>query len=445
MTNETIYPAGAGRYAGASSVKGDGSGYVDFWELLEEVRDNVSRNYTGLLSDGSDDELLRSVIERSVSDCQKGVRGFSRDELCLRLFNEMARYSILTPFLESDDVEEINVNGWDDVAVTFRDGRVIKSPEHFRSPGHAEDIVRRLLQNSGMVLDGASPMAQGHLPGNNRVTALRYPLIDADRGVAVSVRILHNTQIGLDRIVSGGTATAEMVAFLRLLCRYGVSFVIAGATSSGKTTLLGAILGDMPDGKRIFTIESGARELSLVRRDGSGRVSNNVVHTISRPSENERQDVAQEDLVVASLRFNPDIVCVGEMRDVECYAAVEAALTGHTVVSTVHSGPGEAAHTRIALLCQKKFGIDFNISMLQAAEAFPVVVYCGRHEDNRRRVMDITECVADYGNSRRVYRTLYKYVDGAFTSPFPASPDLLARLKEHGAPESALREFRFLR
>ena len=417
--------------------------YIDFWELLETVRDKISRNYTGLLSDGSDDELLRSVIAGCVSDCGKSVRGLSGRECCERLFNEMARYSVLTPFLESDDIEEINVNGWDDVALTFRDGTVVKSPEVFRSPGHAEDIVRRLLQNSGMVLDGASPMAQGHLPGNNRVTALKYPLIDADRGVAVSIRILHNTQIGLDSIISGGTATAEMVAFLRLLCRYGVSFVISGATSSGKTTLLNAILGDMPDGKRIFTIESGARELSLVRRDGSGRVTNNVVHTISRPSENDRQDIAQEDLVVASLRFNPDIVCVGEMRDVECYAAVEAALTGHTVLSTVHSGPGEAAHTRIALLCQKKFSIDFSISMLQAAEAFPVVVYCGRHEDNKRRVMDITECVADYGSAKRFYRTLYKFDGGRFVSPSPASASLRARLREHGAPESALKEFRF--
>jgi len=439
MMNDVRFGGAAGRAPGGDA----GDGYVDFWELLETVREMITKNYTGLLSDGVDDAYLMSVIERCVGDSGKGVHGVSKSELCRKLFNEMARYSVLTPYLESDDIEEINVNGWDDIAITFRDGQLIKAPEAFRSPSHAEDVVRRLLSNSGMVLDGASPMAQGHLPGNNRITALKYPLIDADRGVAVSIRMLHNTNIGLDKIISGGTATAEMISFLRLLCRYGVSFVISGATSSGKTTLLGAILGDMPDGKRIFTIESGAREISLVRRDGSGRVTNNVVHTISRPSENDRQDIAQEDLVVASLRFNPDIVCVGEMRDIECYAAVEAALTGHTVISTVHSGPGEAAHTRIALLCQKKFSIDFNISMLQAAEAFPVVVYCGRHEDNKRRIMEITECVADYGSMKRVYRTLYKYEKGAFSASSPASTALLNRLREHGAPERALSEFRF--
>ena len=47
--------------------------------------------------------------------------------------------------------------------------------------------------------------------------------------------------------------------------------------------------------------------------------------------------------MVASLRFNPDVIAVGEMRDIECYSAVEASLTGHTVVSTVHAGAGDSA------------------------------------------------------------------------------------------------------
>lgn len=153
--------------------------------------------------------------------------------------------------------------------------------------------------------------------------------------------------------------------------------------------------------------------------------------------------------MVASLRFNPDIVCVGEMRDTECYAAVEAAMTGHTVVSTVHSGSGEAAHMRIALLCQKKFPIDFHVSMMQAGQAFPVVVYCGRLEDNTRRVMDISECSVEYADGRRQYRSLYGFSPdsvpggGRFTVGAPASARLRKVLREHGAPESVLSQFLF--
>ena len=72
-----------------------------------------------------------------------------------------------------------------------------------------------------------------------------------------------------------------------------------GKSGCGKTTLLNALLSTIPDNKRIFTIESGSRELSLVRYE-NGEVINNVVHTLSRPSENPSYDITQEDLVVAA-------------------------------------------------------------------------------------------------------------------------------------------------
>ena len=152
-----------------------------------------------------------------------------------------------------------------------------------------------------------------------------------------------------------------MVSFLEMCIRYGVSLVVAGRTSSGKTTLLNALLSSIPDEKRIYSIESGARELFLVRRNRIGEVKNNVVHTLSRPSEN---------LVVAALRFDPDIVVVGEIRDAEANSAVEASLTGHTVVTTVHSGPAEAAHGRISLLCQRRFQLGMEVSLAQSRQAF---------------------------------------------------------------------------
>ena len=145
----------------------------------------------------------------------------------------------------------------------------------------------------------------------------------ADRGISVSIRLLHPSKVNREQIVTGNTCTQKMMDFLCMCLRYGISFVVAGATSSGKTTLLNALLTSVPNNKRIFTIESGSRELSLVSVK-KGKVVNNVVHTLSRPSDNPSYDISQEDLVVASLRFNPDIVVVGEMRDTEAYSAVDS-------------------------------------------------------------------------------------------------------------------------
>ena len=428
------------------------SNEIDFVSLLHKTQGYISQNYAAALADSSKYGQLRSYIEKYLHDTGYTVKDYSFRDLADRLYCEMAEYSIITQYLGRDEIEEININGWDDIAITYTDGRIEKAKEHFFSPQHAVDIVKRLLHHSGMIIDNATPMSQGHLPGNTRITALKEPLVDDDRGISVSIRLLHPSRVDMVQIVKGGNATKKMIDFLCMCLRYGVSFVVAGATSSGKTTLLNALLTSIPDNKRIFTIESGSRELSLVKVK-DGKAVNNVVHTLSRPSDNPTYDITQEDLVVASLRFNPDIVVVGEMRDTEAYSAVEASLTGHTVVSTVHASAADAAHMRLALLCQKRFPINFQTSLMQAGQAFPLVVYAHKLEDNSRKIMDISECVI-LPNGEREYHTLFRYhitknelkrgkykIEGYFEQPEIMSDNLKKKLLQFGVPQNTLEQF----
>ena len=420
----------------------------DFWHLLKLTQEHITENYAAVLTDKEKLSQLKPYIK----DYLRGMGFDNLDELTDRLYREMAEYSILTPYLGSTELEEININAWNDVALTYTDGRIEKLAEGFHSPSHAVDIVKRLLQSSGMIIDNSTPISQGHLPGNQRITALKEPIVDEGRGVSVSIRLLHPQRITRQKLIQSGFATSEMIDFLCMCVRYGASLITVGATSTGKTTLLNCLLSTIPDNKRVFTIESGSRELSLVR-ERDGKIVNNVVHSLSRPSENNTFDINQEKLVVSSLRFNPDIVVVGEIRDIEAHSAVEASLTGHTVVSSVHAGDCKQAHLRIALLCQKKFPIDFNTSLVQAAQAFPVVVFCHKLEDNSRKIMEIAEAEIT-PSGERVYRTLYNYkitqntyndgkfaIKGYFNKPSKMSNSLKQRLIQYGVPQDNLRRF----
>lgn len=426
---------------------------IELSSLVPLCQSFIARNYSAAIIDKSKTEELKAYIGKYLYDTNYSVVGFDTKELVERLFEEMAEYSILTKHLADPDIEEININGWDDVALTHLDGRIEKAKEHFFSPTHAIDIVKKLLQHSGMIIDNAAPIAQGHLPNNTRVTALKEPIVDSDRGIAVSIRMLHPQRVDRESLLRTESITEEMLYFLEVCLRYGVSFVVAGRTSSGKTTLLNSLLGSIPDGKRIYTIESGARELSLIKRDENGKVVNNVVHTLSRPSDKEAYDISQEDLVMAALRFDPDIICVGEMRDAEAHSAVEASSTDHTVVTTVHGGGGRYAHRRIAFLSQRRFPIDMKISMQQAALAFPVVVFAHKLEDNSRKVMDISECVV-HDDGELEYRTLYRYqinsneykdgrfhIIGEFIKENSPSDYLCTKLLRGGIPQEVLHKF----
>ena len=426
---------------------------IELYDLLAKTQEYIAKYYATALTDEQKHDQLKAYIEKYILDGGFLVHGFTEEELIDRLYSEMVEYSILTPFLVSPDIDEININAWDDITLTYSDGRMEKLEEHFRSPQHAVDIVKRLLHHSGMIIDNATPIAQGHLPGNTRITAIKSPVVDEEAGISVSIRLLHPQRVDRKHIIGGGMATEEMIAFLEMCIRYGVSVVIAGRTSSGKTTLMNALLSSIPDDKRIYTIESGARELFLVKKNRFGDTLNNVVHTLSRPSENSAYNISQEDLVVAALRFDPDVVVVGEIRDAEANSAVEASLTGHTVVTTVHSGPAESAHGRISLLCQRRFQLGMAVSLSQSRQAFPVVVFAHKCEDNSRKVMDITECEVT-PDGKTCYRCLYRYnireniyengkfhITGEFKKVNSPSPYLQNLLTRSGVPQEVLSHF----
>lgn len=426
---------------------------IELYDLLAKTQEYIAKYYATALTDEQKHDQLKAYIEKYILDGGFLVHGFTEEELIDRLYAEMVEYSILTPFLVSPDIDEININAWDDITLTYSDGRMEKLEEHFRSPQQAVDIVKRLLHHSGMIIDNATPIAQGHLPGNTRITAIKSPVVDEEAGISVSIRLLHPQRVDRKHIIEGGMATEEMIAFLEMCIRYGVSVVIAGRTSSGKTTLMNALLSSIPDDKRIYTIESGARELFLVKKNRFGDTLNNVVHTLSRPSENSAYNISQEDLVVAALRFDPDVIVVGEIRDAEANSAVEASLTGHTVVTTVHSGPAESAHGRISLLCQRRFQLGMAVSLSQSRQAFPVVVFAHKCEDNSRKVMDITECEVT-PDGKTCYRCLYRYnireniyengkfhIQGEFEKVNSPSPYLQNLLTRSGIPQEVLSHF----
>ena len=291
----------------------------------------------------------------------------------------------------------------------------------------------------------------GHLSKNIRIAVLKSPIVDEDVEVSASIRIVNANNLGKEDFIKNETATEEMLDFASTLVNYNISMCIAGGTGSGKTTLTDWILETL-ENKRIFTIESGSREFDLVKRDKNGKIKNSVIHTITRPSENDNLSIEQEDLLAVSLRFHPDVICVGEMRDKEAFSAQEAARTGHTVITTVHSNDCRSTYKRIVSLCKKGTDIDNQTLMEFVTEAFPIVIYAKQLEDKKRKITEIMECIVDEkGNVS--YNTLFRYkvtenrrerdkviIDGYFEKVNNISENMKERLLQNGMPYNELEK-----
>ena len=104
----------------------------EFLNLLQGTQWHISAVYSGAVN-GNKKEQLRSYIEQYLR--QSGYTDETElKALTDRLYSEMAEYSVLTKYLGRKDIEEINVNGWDDIAVTYRNGITEKADEHFFKP-----------------------------------------------------------------------------------------------------------------------------------------------------------------------------------------------------------------------------------------------------------------------------------------------------------------------
>jgi pilus assembly protein CpaF len=424
----------------------------DFNSVLHEVQEYISSKYAALITDGGTEEVkaqIKRYITKHVQDYRITVMGMTQEQLVDALYTEMAEFSFLTKYIFGAGIEEIDVNAWNDIEVQYSSGITKKLDERFDSPEHAINVVRRMLHVSGMVLDNASPAILGHLSKNIRIAVLKTPLVDEDVGVSASIRIVNPQSMQKEDFIRGGTATGPMLDFLAECLRYGISVCVAGATSSGKTTLAGWLLTTIPDSKRIFTIENGSRELALVRQK-DGKVCNSVIHTLTRMSENEKQNIDQDILLDMALRFNPEIICVGEMRGPEAYAAQESARTGHTVLTTIHSNSCEATWRRMVTLCKRKYDMADNTLMDLVTEAFPIVVFSKQLENKQRRLMEIMECEI-LPDGTRNYRSLFQFqitenrvedgkfiISGCHNALQGISPSLQKRFLENGMPQNTL-------
>lgn len=434
---------------------------LTYEKVLEDVQRYFSENHASTIAEAGEGNTLRAAVVLKELMIQYLVKrkysldGFTTEELCARLYEDMAGYSFLKKWIYRPGVEEVNINAYNDIEVIMNSGRSIKIPDKFSSPQHAIDVVRRMLNACGMVIDDTMPSVIGFLDKNIRISVDKTPIVDPDVGINASIRIVNQQTVSEQKLLNSGSATAEMLHFLTACIRYGVSVCIAGSTGSGKTTIMAWLLSNVPNNRRLITIEEGSREFDLIKRDENGNILNSVVHLLTRPHENPSMNINQDFLLERVLRKHPDVIGVGEMRSAaESLSAAESSRTGHTVCTTIHSNSCDSTYRRMMTLAKRKYNMDDSILMQIMVEAYPVVVFTKQLEDRSRKIMEIIEG-EDYQDGHLLYRSLYKYdvvdnvtdangeihVVGHHRKSGQISDALKKRLLDNGISHKELEEF----
>jgi pilus assembly protein CpaF len=284
---------------------------------------------------------------------------------------------VLGPLLADPTVDEVLVNGPEQVWVERR-GRLQRAPTRFVDAEALRDACSRLVASAGRRIDDASPMVDARLADGSRLNIVLPPI--APDGPLLSLRRFAPRAFTLEALVDRGSLEPDVAALLAACVAAHLDIVIAGGTSTGKTSLLGALAGLVDATERIVTVEDSA-ELRIDRP--------HVVRLEARPPSLEGTGaVSIRELVRNALRMRPDRLIVGEVRGGEALDLLQAMNTGHDgSLTTVHANTPSGALRRLEMLALLG-GVELPHSVVreQVATAIDVVVQLRRTSDGGRRV-----------------------------------------------------------
>lgn len=357
-------------------------------ELRDRAIADARARRVALRSDGeSVREHVRALVDREAPALSTAMR----DELVERVVTASVGYGPLEPLLADDSIDEIMVNGHEQVWIE-RDGVVIPSEVKFESRAELEELIERMIAPLGRRVDEASPICDARLPDGSRVNVVIPPL--ALGGPALTIRRFRHSHFDPEALIANGTISRRAHDLLAHCVERRMSLLVSGGTGSGKTTTLNALSAFVPERERIVTIEDAA-ELRL--RQG------HVVRLEARPANLEgRGEVTIRALVRTALRMRPDRIVVGEVRGGEALDMLAAMTTGHDgSLTTVHANSPVGALDRVQTLALMA-GVDVPHEAIRrmTASAVDLIVHQARFPGGARRVASIAEVVSDGGALR---------------------------------------------
>ena len=318
---------------------------------------------------------------QAVDELAEGLPEALDEEQLLAAANlELTGFGEIQPFLDDPSVEELWINRPGELHFANASGHQVVGVD--LSARQLRLLVLRMLRHSGRRLDRLTPFVDADLPDGSRLHVV-IPEITRDHW-SVNIRKFARNCLSLDQLVEGGSLEQSQADRLRSAITASKSFLVSGATHSGKTTLLRALLGELTDQTRIVSCED-TFELSLEHPDW--------VAMRTRPASPEGdREIGLRELVRQALRMRPDRLVIGEVRGAEALDLIVALNSGIPGACTIHANSASAAIEKLLTL-PLLAGENITESFLRPTvlSRLDFVVQCRQLPDGRRVISEILE------------------------------------------------------
>lgn len=321
-----------------------------------------------------------------------------RDSISLRGSAALRTHLLpLQTWLEQSDVTEISVNRAKEIWIA-RQGQPYMERHDADNLTHEVllELAQQVATSTEQEVSKEKPLLSAELPNSYRIQFVLPPA--AGRNVVLSIRKPAVLDMSLDDYESKGAFTLtnqismleretentlravyaqrEFGRFLRLAVKLRKNILISAGTDTGKTTLLNAMLKEIPEHERLIIIED-ARELRPPQI--------NVVRLFYSRGEQGLAQVNAQELCEATLRLRPDRILLGELRGKEAFTYLRTINSGHPgSITTIHSDSPRLAFEQLALMVMQGFpSIDKALVIDYVRSIIPIVIQLKRSEGKR--------------------------------------------------------------
>jgi pilus assembly protein CpaF len=299
----------------------------------------------------------------------------------------MNGFETILPFLKpiehlilDDSISEVMVNGPDRIFIE-KQGFVEPVPGIHLGEKSLMVAVKNIARRLGDDISESKPILDSRLPDGSRVAAVIPPC--SVNGVTLTVRKFNARHFGVEDLVQAGTLERWLANQLESYVLATKNILIAGASGSGKTSMLNVLGKFIPPDERVLLIEDTS-EIHMVQ--------DNLVRFEARQPQNGLPAITIRELLKASLRHRPDRIILGEIRGGEAFDLLQLLNTGHSgSLSTVHATSAKQGLARFTS-CVLQSGVDLPYRAIKTnvGDSVDIVVHLERRP-GRRFVSEVVE------------------------------------------------------
>ncbi len=255
---------------------------------------------------------------------------------------DLVGFGVIDGMMRDANIEDITVDAVNKpIFIYHRKYENLQTNLVFNNDQDLDNLISRLSHMAGRHISTAFPIVQGTLPGRHRLSATFRREV-SPYGATMTIRKFREDPITIIDMLNMNLFDHNVASYLWLLMENRATATVAGATASGKTTLLNALLTLTRTASKIVTIEE-VQEINIAHVNWTALVSRQSYGM----AEEGAREVGLFDLVKAAMRMRPDILVVGEVRGEEAYVLFQAISTGHGGLCSLHADDAESAIQRL--------------------------------------------------------------------------------------------------